>query len=316
MNELCSTSTAPAARPSPRTRARVRYHAVMKLVRRTHMYAGLFLVPWVFLYGVTAFLFNHPDVFADREVQTGSRSDTSGTPLEGFPTAPTLATAVVDALNTQAGGPVFRIVEGETAIYSRPITVTATGKERDHSVRFDPETGAAIIRSTASSSQHPKFWPSRDRVVLSDPPHTRLATGVPALLARLGIEPESTAVLRNPPDLVFTAQADGRPWRVVYNIQTERISAQPADDPRGTLSTRRFLTGLHLAFGYPARPGSRWFWAVVVDVMAAAMVLWGCSGLFMWWQMKSLRRWGTVTLLASAVAASCLALGMHAVLSR
>ena len=33
------------------------------------MYAGLFLLPWVLLYGVTAFLFNHPDAFAPRSAQ-------------------------------------------------------------------------------------------------------------------------------------------------------------------------------------------------------------------------------------------------------
>ena len=62
--------------------------------------------------------------------------------------------------------------------------------------------------------------------------------------------------------------------------------------------------------------GRRWLWAVVVDMMAAAMVVWGCSGPLMWWQMKSLRRWGAVALAASVVAATCLALAMHAVLSR
>ena len=66
----------------------------------------------------------------------------------------------------------------------------------------------------------------------------------------------------------------------------------------------------------PLAPGARWLWAVAVDMMAAAMVVWGCSGLLMWWQMKSLRRWGAVALAASVVAATCLALAMHAVLSR
>jgi hypothetical protein len=280
MPELLPTPSAETARLRSRARACIRYNVAMKLVRRTHMYAGLFLIPWVFLYGVTAFLFNHPGAFPDRVVRTVSRSEIAGTHLEGFPTAPAMATAVVDALNSRAGGGSFRIVEAGSIAYSRTISVTATGKGCEHSVRLDPETGAAIIRSTESAGERPKGWPTRDRVALTDPPHARLAQGVPALLARLGIESESTT-LRNPPDLVFTFEAEGRPWRVAYNIQTERISTRPADDPGGALSTRRFLTGLHLAFGYPARPGARWIWALVVDVMAAAMVVWGCSGLLM-----------------------------------
>jgi hypothetical protein len=54
----------------------------------------------------------------------------------------------------------------------------------------------------------------------------------------------------------------------------------------------------------------------MVDIMAAAMVVWGCSGLLMWWQMKSLRRWGVLTLIVSVVTAAGVATGMHAALSR
>ena len=35
------------------SRARLRYNAAMKIVRRSHMYAGLFLLPFVLLYDVT-----------------------------------------------------------------------------------------------------------------------------------------------------------------------------------------------------------------------------------------------------------------------
>ncbi len=66
-------------------------------MRRTHLFAGLFMTPWVFLYGVTGFLFNHPDAFPDRKVHTADRSVLAGTALEGFPTAPELADRVVEA---------------------------------------------------------------------------------------------------------------------------------------------------------------------------------------------------------------------------
>jgi hypothetical protein len=57
------------------------------------MFAGLFMTPWVFLYGMTGFLFNHPEAFPDREVRTASRAEVVGTALEDFPTAPELAGA-------------------------------------------------------------------------------------------------------------------------------------------------------------------------------------------------------------------------------
>ena len=36
------------------------------LLRRGHLYFGLFLAPWAILYGVTAYLFNHPTHFSDQ----------------------------------------------------------------------------------------------------------------------------------------------------------------------------------------------------------------------------------------------------------
>ena len=41
---------------------------LVKAVRRVHLYFGLFLVPWVMLYGFTALLFNHPDWMHPRTI--------------------------------------------------------------------------------------------------------------------------------------------------------------------------------------------------------------------------------------------------------
>ncbi|AWM39993.1 hypothetical protein C1280_25300 [Gemmata obscuriglobus] len=64
----------------------------MHMVRRTHLYVGLFLFPWAILYGVTGFLFNHPTVLADAPTAHFSRADVVGTPLEFAPTPQEQAT--------------------------------------------------------------------------------------------------------------------------------------------------------------------------------------------------------------------------------
>jgi hypothetical protein len=301
-------------RARARARSRVRYHAALKLVRRAHLFAWLFMKPWVFLYGVTGFLFKHPDAFPDREVRAAGRAELEGTPLEGFPTANELAARVVEAINARAERPSFRLVGREGATFSRALFVTATGGGREHSVRFDPDTGEAFIRSTTAAAPDPKAWPGGTHFGLADPPRDRLARGVPALLAKVGVEADATTV-RNPPDLICTVEREGRRWRVAYNLQTGAIAARPANGPGDRLSTRRFLTGMHLAFTYPSHVDIRWFWAVAVDSMFVAMLFWGLSGLLMWWQMKKLRLWGIVTLILSAATATVLAVGMHAALA-
>jgi hypothetical protein len=286
-------------------------------MRRAHLFAGLFLVPWVLLYGVTGFLFNHPEAFPDREVRTAGRTELVGTDLEGFPTAPQLAESVVLALNSASGTSDFRLIDRDDAVYSRPLFVTATGHGREHSVRFDPDTGAAFIRSTTASEPVRKpgdRWPGGSGLTLEHAPRDRLARGVPALLARLGIEADAT-VIRNPPELICDVAVRNQRWRVAYNLQSGALSALPQRDALQRLSTRRFLTGLHLSFSYPARVDARWWWAVAVDAMSMAMVFWGVSGLCMWWQLKRLRIWGLATLIVSGVAATLLAAGMNGILN-
>jgi hypothetical protein len=49
----------------------------------------------------------------------------------------------------------------------------------------------------------------------------------------------------------------------------------------------------------------------MVDVMSVTMVVWGLTGLVMWWQIKALRRIGLAVLALSALWVAYLALGMH-----
>ena len=64
--EITTTASADRSRKaaSDRKRARrTRYSAAVKVFRRTHLYFGLLLVPFVLLYGMSAILFNHPTWF-------------------------------------------------------------------------------------------------------------------------------------------------------------------------------------------------------------------------------------------------------------
>ena len=56
----------------PRPRKRSRRHRLMMLARRGHLYAGLFMLPWVLLYGVTGALFNHANLLPSGTVAHSS----------------------------------------------------------------------------------------------------------------------------------------------------------------------------------------------------------------------------------------------------
>lgn len=183
----------------------------MKVVRRVHMFVGLFLTPWVFLYGVTAFLFNHPEAFTDREVRWAGPEQVAGTGLEGLPTASQLAPRVIEALNAREGKGPFRLAEDGRAAYSRRLFVTATDGGREHNVRVDPESAEVFIRSSGTVASPRTSETRQVALALDDAPRERLSEGVPKLLGRLNLAADSVAI-RNPPELVCTARAT-RPVR-------------------------------------------------------------------------------------------------------
>jgi hypothetical protein len=303
------------------------------------------MLPWVILYGVTAFLFNHPTAFSDAPSAAFSRAELAGTPMAAPPGPHELAPQVVAALQKRApAGTTYALVEPERAKFTRDFafaTVKADGQ--DLNLLFHVNGGGGTVRSRTAAAPKPPAARapfavggrpggpggsaprggrgavsprSDDGLILDDPLHERVKASVPAVLERTGF-PLGDVTVTSVPDLAFRMSDGEKVWNVTYNPQTGGVSGQPADaapepDP---LSTRRFLLRLHLAHGYPGEVNAKWVWAVVVDAMAFIMVFWGASGLLMWWQIKATRRLGAVLVVVSAVAATVVGLGMHELLA-
>jgi hypothetical protein len=299
--------------PRPLTRR------LMHWIRRTHLFLGLFLLPWALLYGVTAFLFNHPNAFADQLIRLFGPDEFHGTALADFPSPAGLAEQVVAALNarrkTLDGGP-YRLVQPGQAGYSDDfLFASSRGDGELHAIRFDPVTGNGSVRSRPQgSSQADVPFAVKSGLEVDAPLPQRFQQAMPEVLDRLGVKGEDV-VITSAPELAFLMEAEGRLWKVRYDMERGGATAQPADQASDPLTTRRFLLRLHLAHGYPSSPNVRWAWAVFVDAMAFTMVFWGLSGLLMWWQIKIVRTLGSVFLALSVVVASLMVVGMYQVLS-
>ena len=96
----------------------------MKIVRRTHLYAGLFLAPWVAMYGFSGLIFDHGDRFAPGGGAAASKPiewTADVTALPPWPEPAALARKVVAALNAagkdKAGAAEYRLsAEGEPTL--------------------------------------------------------------------------------------------------------------------------------------------------------------------------------------------------------
>ena len=90
-----------------------RYNLLMKWVRRTHMYTGLVLLPWVLMFGASGVLFNHPTWLSPSDV-VYQESGEKLRELTGFEKSDPIALAgvVVDRLNEGQGRSEYELVEG------------------------------------------------------------------------------------------------------------------------------------------------------------------------------------------------------------
>lgn len=347
------TQTVVQSVPAPTPRRRPLHKRVIHLLRRGHLYLGLFLFPWAILYGVTAFLFNHPTAFSDQPTVTFGKDAVAGTPLENLPTAAEQAEQVVKLLNEkQKPAMPYTLGTGEIKYAREFAFATVKAKGCTVSVLFDVKNGGGTIRSTVDKpkAEPPPKAPfavgnssasvggrgagpkgprggdrpgrDSDAIKLETPLHERVKAAVPAVLLATGtLDREDFAdgdvTVTSVPDIAFPVEADGKTWAASYNPMTGAITGKPVEEEeKPELSARRFLLRLHTAHGYPGETNARWYWAVVVDAMAFVMCFWGVTGLIMWWQIKATRRIGAVVLILSAVAATALGLAMHSAMSQ
>jgi hypothetical protein len=305
----------------PMPRRRPWHRTAMHWIRRLHLYSGLFMFPWVLLYGITAFLFNHPGAFPDQRQISFGNAEIQGTPLKEIPKPEELAEKVVMALERKAGrsqltGRSFRLVEPGRATYSREfVFARATTDGQQHTIRVSVSDGCGRIATRGVSEPTEKAPFAQHGLKVDGTPSDLVQDSLPTLLERTGL-PAGDVTVTSSPELTFLMEEEGKRWKVTYNTLTGEITGRGAEEAPDSLTTRTFLLRLHLAHGFPGSVNARWFWAVAVDAMFISMVFWGLSGVFMFWQIKAVRRWGIAVLLVSAASAAALVFGMHGELAR
>ncbi len=271
------------------------------------------MVPWVFLYGISAMLFNHPEAFADTAIIHFSAAETQATALGSIPPAGALAEQVVKTLNARAKDSPYRLVEPAEAAFARDLNVTARGDGQEYLIRLNLADGSGTIRPVEKKASKPAPFASKAGAKIDPLPFEPASRGFPELLGKLGLPATTDVNVRTVPDLTFLMGGPGNEtWKVAYNAVTGQVSGRPADTTGVGPSVRRELLQMHLAHGYPSQINARWVWAICVDLMFVSMVGWGATGLAMWWQMKNVRRIGAIVLIASVVTATLVAIGMHA----
>ena len=309
-------------------------------IRRIHLFSGLFMLPWVLLYGFTALLFNHPTYLPDSRTEIEHFALTSGERQE-LPQPILLAESAVLTANStlQAVENRERIVlaDDPNAVFTRQVFGAVEDDSRNVSVILDLNNGTGYLRKRARVDQSKDNLANNSeasnldevlKLSIDSDPFAGFKKSVSQLLGERKLESDNLQI-RSMPNLEFDAMVDGEAVRLRlsqersnrrrpgegnpaaarkpdYRCQLSIVGKTPRE-----MSVRSFLLRLHTAHGYGIQTNARWFWAIAVDLMFASMCFWGLSGVVMWWQIKRTRRLGLIFLIASGVIATWLAIGMH-----
>ncbi|MFN7924797.1 MAG: hypothetical protein U0Q16_32135 [Bryobacteraceae bacterium] len=111
----------------------------------------------------------------------------------------------------------------------------------------------------------------------------------PAILSSLGIEGAHQAQNRDG-RLVIQRNDAFRPVRVT--LEASRLTVE-----RQHFEGAAWLERMHRRRGFQTPYLLDDTWAFLVDLFIAGVLFWALSGLWMWWEMKVTRRWGTAFLL-------------------
>lgn len=129
-------SKAPAKNRQRRRFAGKHYSRFMKLARRTHMYTGLILLPWVLLFGASGVLFNHPTWLASAKIAHRSDPEIVKKTVGFAPPDPAwFAAQVVAGINNNVDGdelPEFELVSPGKARLTGRLSYTSASEAGQH----------------------------------------------------------------------------------------------------------------------------------------------------------------------------------------
>lgn len=309
--------------------------SLLQTLRRSHLYLGLFLLPWAFLYGVTGFLFNHPTWFSDSPVIYFDSRDLVGTDLEKPPELNAFSKSIVAVLNEHnSSDSKWSAVDGTARLTTRDSFVAnVQSGSRSFFFVLDANMRTGLIRENTTKRPKLSIAPfatsellksnQQNLSIQKSTPQTLegltqlksivdcIQTAAPTIMERKGL-PSGTALVNSVPDLKFLITDQDKKWTASYNLLTKQVTGVEGE-PQIDLPWRSFLLMLHLGHNYPNEFNTKWFWALGVDAMALTLCFWGLSGLVMWWQIKATRKIGAVVLFISVLSSVILAFAMHAV---
>ena len=283
---------------------------ILILLRRIHLYTGLFLLPWVLLYGITGAMFNHQELFPVPTFQSVDPAVVTDSGFGDFPAPEELARQVVETLQEAADESTITLREDHGAEFTNDLVFEVHNGGDRQVVHLDPISQASKIAVHPPNDEAPeRVLNDLHNITLDPDPHDLARSSANQILKESGFASSQSVKPLGWTKLNFLADVNGEPVRITYVLKDGHVDVEKYTGEDGMLP-RHFFLRLHTSHGQSPHWNGRSIWSLFVDGMAIAMVTWALTGLVMWWQIKRTRVIGSVVIVVSIVTASVMYISM------
>ena len=231
--------------------------------------------------------------------------------MSEFPTAERLAQQVVDSLQAAAANETIRLPQNHGAEFTGDLLFEVKHSGEQHVVHIDPIDKSSWISTQPKNQEEPEpLLTSVQQIKLNVDPHAAAQMAAEHILMQSGLKTSATIQPLGWTKLNFLANINGEAARVTYVLKDGHVDINRFTGEDG-FPLRQFLLRLHTSHGQPPHWNGRMFWSLAVDTMAIAMVCWGVSGVFMWWQIKRTRFSGAFVIGISLLTATAMWFGLQ-----
>jgi hypothetical protein len=130
-----------------------------------------------------------------------------------------------------------------------------------------------------------KTWEKAyERDVPEDPDWRQIGA---QMLEEVGFEGLFHINTRDPKKIVITRFSFWSQDRLTWHPEEDWLAAEHQG-----LDLRTFIVWMHIRGGFGQESFLADLWAIIVDIVNVGFVLWVLSGLYMWWLLPSIRKWG------------------------
>ena len=269
-----------------------------KINRRIHLYAGLFMIPYIFIFALSGIMFNHTSFMGHGRSEERFRLEGDDKLDDLFPYIESLAKTVADSVKTQQD--IINDFKLDNIRYENTMILRSTNKNADHRIQIDIPTNNVQIMTLPDFVENNTIGNGSIETYHKIDTSELLAK-TEGIIAKRGIDSVSSRVQRLP-NVEFDLITDQSSYRVSYSLQSGNYWLMDLNQRK--FKWNYFFTNLHQLHGYPLSGFSlKWLFVLFADSLAVLMMVWAVSGLIMWYKMKKQFVIGSALLVVSAAIA-------------